>query len=91
MHCLRPRRGFARAIVACAALLSVPCAPRAGDKPQAYEIDAGFDTAPKSLYWYKEAIVAVNRDLAKSGFLVRLYGSVAVATPDVRVEVAVRT
>ena len=78
MHCLRPRRRCARAIVACAALLSAPCAPLAGDKPQAYEIDAGFDTAPQSLYWYKEAIVAMNHDLAKSGILVRLYGSVAV-------------
>jgi hypothetical protein len=78
MHVTLPSRSFARAAIACAALLSVPCALRAADKPQAYEVDAGFDTAPQSLYWYKEAIVAVNRDMAKSGFLVRLYGSVAI-------------
>lgn len=78
MHVTSPTRGVARAVIACAALLSVPCATRAADKPQAYEVDAGFDTAPQSLYWYKEAVVAVNRDMAKSGFLVRLYGSVAV-------------
>lgn len=78
MHVNFPSRSFGRALIACAALLSVPCAPRAADRPQAYEVDAGFDTAPQSLYWYKEAVVAVNRDMAKSGFLVRLYGSVAV-------------
>jgi hypothetical protein len=73
-----PSLGFARAVIACATVLSVPCAPRAADKPQAYEIDAGFDAAPQSLYWYKEAIVALNRDIAKSGFLMRLSGGVAV-------------
>jgi cellulose biosynthesis protein BcsS len=73
-----PSLGFARAVIACATVLSVPCAPRAADKPQACEIDAGFDAAPQSLYWYKEAIVALNRDIAKSGFLMRLSGGVAV-------------
>jgi hypothetical protein len=73
-----PSLGFTRALIACAALLSAPCAPRAADNPQAYEIDAGFDAAPQSLYWYKEAIVALNRDIAKSGFLMRLSGGVAV-------------
>ena len=50
----------------------------AADKPQAYEIVAGFDVAPQSLYWYTEAITAVNGDIAKSGFLLRTYGSLAV-------------
>jgi hypothetical protein len=78
MHVTSPTRFFARAVIACAALLSVTCAARAADKPQAYEVDAGFDTAPQSLYWYKEAIVALNRDIGKSGFLMRLYGSLAI-------------
>ena len=73
-----PSLGFARALIACAALLIAPCVPRAADKPQAYEIDAGFDAAPQSLYWYKEAIVALNGDIAKSGFLMRLSGGVSV-------------
>jgi hypothetical protein len=72
-----PSLGFARALIASAALLTAPHA-FAADKPQAYEIDAGFDAAPQSLYWYKEAIVALNRDIAKSGFLMRLSGGVAV-------------
>ena len=71
------RLGIARALVASAGLLAAT-AVFAADEPQAYEVDAGFDTAPQSLYWYKEAIVALNRDIAKSGFLMRLYGSVAV-------------
>jgi hypothetical protein len=66
-----------RALAAGVALLIAPHA-LAGDEPQAYEIDAGFDAAPQSLYWYKEAIVALNRDMAKSGFLMRLSGGVAV-------------
>jgi hypothetical protein len=70
--------GIVRALAASAALLLAASAAFAADKPQAYEVDAGFDTAPQSLYWYTEGIMALNRDMAKSGFLMRLYGSVAV-------------
>ena len=66
MHLTYSTPDLARAVIACAALLSVPCAPRAADRPQAYEVDAGFDTAPQSLYWYTEGIVALNGDMAKS-------------------------
>lgn len=78
MQVTLPSLGFARALIACATLLSVPSAPRAAEEPQAYEIDAGIDAAPQSLYWYKEAITALNGDMAKSGFLMRFYGSVSV-------------
>jgi hypothetical protein len=49
----------------------------AASKPQAYEVDAGFDAAPQSLYWYSEVIAAVNGDMAKDGFLLRSYGSLS--------------
>ena len=65
-----------RITAACGALL-IAFAAAAEDKPQAYELDAGFDAAPQSLYWYSEAVVALNRDMSKSGFLLRLYGSLA--------------
>jgi hypothetical protein len=40
-------------------LLLVACANAAdaADKPQAYEISAGFDAAPQSLYWYSEGLL----------------------------------
>jgi hypothetical protein len=60
---------------ACVALLT--CAARAEDKPLAYEVDAGFDTAPQSLYWYSEGVVALNHDIGKTGFLLRAYSSLA--------------
>ncbi|MEO8421623.1 MAG: cellulose biosynthesis protein BcsS [Hyphomicrobium sp.] len=60
------------------ALLACANAANAADKPQAYEISAGFDAAPQSLYWYSEGIAALNGDIAKDGFLLRTYGSLAV-------------
>jgi hypothetical protein len=81
---------FLRAVLACAAVLTAASGACAADEPQAYEVDAGFDAAPQSLYWYKGAVVALNRDMAKSGFLVRLFGSVAVyeyaATEEVSID-----
>lgn len=73
-------QGHLRVPAACAALLVVVGGNPAGatEKPQAHEVDAGFDVAPQSLYWYTAAITAVNGDIAKSGFLLRTYGSVAV-------------
>ncbi len=55
-----------------------PGAATAGDKPQAYEVDIGFDAAPQSLAWYSDGIVALNGNIAKDGFLLRTYGSLAV-------------
>jgi hypothetical protein len=53
-------------------------AAAAEDNPQGYEFDAGFDVAPQSLYWYSETVVALSRDMSKSGFLLRMYGSLAI-------------
>jgi hypothetical protein len=69
-------QGLLCIIASCAALLC-SCAAGAGANPQAYEFDAGFDAAPQSLYWYKEAVVALNRDMSKDGYLFRMYGSLA--------------
>jgi hypothetical protein len=79
MRAIRRTPGRLRVPAACAALLVVIGVNAAGaaDKPQAYEVDAGFDVAPQSLYWYTAAIAAVNGDIAKSGFLLRTYGSIA--------------
>ena len=66
--CALPRR---------AARCSLPLGA-AADEPQAHEVAAGFDAAPQSLYWYSEAITALNRDIGKDGALLRVYGSVAV-------------
>jgi hypothetical protein len=74
MRLIRLSNAIARA-AACGVLLA--CAARAEDKPQAYEVDAGFDTAPQSLYWYSEGVVALNRDIGRSGFLLRAYSSLA--------------
>jgi hypothetical protein len=63
--------------IAAAALLCAGTAA-AGEQPQAYEVDAGFDVAPQSLYWYSEGVVALNRDIGKDGFLLRAFGSLAV-------------
>jgi hypothetical protein len=76
MHAVRRSHAGLRIVTACAAMLFACGA--AADEPQAYEIDAGFDAAPQSLYWYSEAITALNRDMAKDGFLSRVYGSLAV-------------
>ena len=77
-HTTRASEGMCTT-AACVVLLLFTWANAAGaaDKPQAYEIDAGFDAAPQSLYWYSEAIAAVNGDMAKDGFLLRTYGSLA--------------
>ena len=64
---------------ASAVLLCVGAFPAAaGDKPQAYEVDAGFDAAPRSVTWYSDGIVALNGNIAKDGFLLRSYGSLSV-------------
>jgi cellulose biosynthesis protein BcsS len=76
MHAVRQSHAGLRIAAACAAMLVASGA--AADEPQAYEIDAGFDAAPQSLYWYSEAITALNRDMAQDGLLVRVYGSLAV-------------
>ncbi len=77
MHAVRRSHAGLRIAAACGAMLFV-CGAGAAHEPQAYEIDAGFDAAPQSLYWYSEAITALKRDLAKDGFLLRVYGSLAV-------------
>ena len=74
MRMIRLCNALARA-AACGVLLA--CAARAEDKPQAYEVDASFDTAPQSLYWYSEGVVALNHDIGKTGFLLRTYSSLA--------------
>jgi hypothetical protein len=78
MHAMRRIHRRLRVLAEGAALLTIACGGAAADKPQAYEVDAGFDVAPQSLYWYTAAIAAVNGDIAKSGFLLRTYGSLAV-------------
>ncbi len=78
MHAMRRIHRRLRVLAEGAALLTIAGAAAAADKPQAYEVDAGFDVAPQSLYWYSAAITAVNGDIAKSGFLLRTYGSLAV-------------
>jgi len=74
MSSIRLSNALARAA---AGMLLLACTARAEDKPQAYEVDAGFDTAPQSLYWYSEAVVALNRDMGKTGLLLRAYSSLA--------------
>ena len=54
------------------------CLSAGADTPQSHEVNAGFDAAPQSLYWYSEAISALNHDMGKDGFLLRVSGSVAV-------------
>jgi len=75
MHAVCRSHARLRIAAACGAMLS---AWGAAAEPQAYEVDAGFDAAPQSLYWYSEAITALNRDMARDGFLLRVYGSLAV-------------
>jgi hypothetical protein len=77
-HTTRASEGMCTT-AACVVLLLFTWANAAGatEKRQAYEVDAGFDAAPRSLYWYTAAIAAVNGDIAKSGFLLRTYGSIA--------------
>jgi hypothetical protein len=86
MHAIRRGQGLLRTLAACGTLLA-PCTAGADDgTPRAVEADAGFDAAPRSLYWYKAAIVALNRDISKDGFLFRMYGSLAAyayGNPDV--------
>lgn len=74
MQMIRQGAGLLRIALACGALL---LARNASAQPQAYEVDAGFDTAPQSLYWYTEGIVALNHDMGKDGFLLRAYASLA--------------
>jgi hypothetical protein len=76
MHAICRSQGLLRTATAAAALLCASAAA-AGDKPQAYEVNAGFDAVPQSLAWYSEAIVALNHNIAKDGFLLRTYGSLA--------------
>ena len=76
MHAVRRSHARLRLAAACGAMLFACGA--AADEPQAYEVAAGFDAAPQSLYWYSEAISALNRDMAKDGVLLRVYGSLAV-------------
>jgi hypothetical protein len=77
MHA-HPRGHALLAIAGAAAALLPPCATAAKDKPQAYEVDAGFDSAPRSVTWYSDGIVALNGNIAKDGFLLRSYGSLSV-------------
>jgi hypothetical protein len=77
MHPVLRSKGLLRIAASSAALLCA-CAAGAGEPPQAFEVDAGFDAAPHSLYWYSEAVVALNRNIARDGFLLRTYGSLAV-------------
>ena len=65
-------------MVASCGVLLFACAASGEEKPKGYEVITGFDAAPQSLYWYDEAIVALNRDMARDGFLFRMYGSLAV-------------
>jgi hypothetical protein len=76
MRAIRRTKGRLRVLAAGAAFFIIACAG-AADKPQAYEVDAGFDAAPQSLYWYSEAVTALNGDMAKDAFLLRTYGSLA--------------
>ena len=76
MHAVRRNHARLRHAAACGAMLISLSA--AADTPQAHEVAAGFDAAPQSLYWYSEAISALNRDMGKDGVLLRVYGSVAV-------------
>lgn len=76
MDAIRRSKGRLRIAASCGVLLFA-CAAGAEEKPQGYELDAGFDAAPQSLYWYSEAVVALNRDMSKDGFLFRMYGSLA--------------
>ncbi len=76
MHAVRRNHARLRLAAACGAMLISLSA--AADTPQAHEVAAGFDAAPQSLYWYSEAISALNRDMGKDGVLLRVYGSVAV-------------
>jgi Cellulose biosynthesis protein BcsS len=79
MRAIRRTQGRLRVLAAGTALLTFACANAAGaaDKPQAYEVEAGFDAAPQSLYWYSQVIAALNGDMAKDGFRLRTYGSLA--------------
>ncbi len=77
MHAVCRSHAHLRIAAACGAML-LACGAGAADEPQAYEVDAGFDVAPQSLYWYGEGITALNRDMAKDGFLLRVFGSLAV-------------
>jgi hypothetical protein len=76
MHAVRRNHARVRLAAMCGAMLLAASA--AADQPHAYDVAAGFDAAPQSLYWYSEAISALNGDTGKDGALVRVYGSVAV-------------
>jgi hypothetical protein len=41
-------------IAAVSAVLLCAGVAGAGEQPQAYAVDVGFDVAPQSLYWYSE-------------------------------------
>ena len=77
MRAIRRTQSRYRALAAGVALINAAFTNAAADQPQAYEVDAGFDAAPQSLYWYSGGIAAVNGDMAKDGFLLRTYGSFA--------------
>ena len=77
MNSIRPSICALHTVASCGVLLFA-CAASAEEKPKGYEVITGFDAAPQSLYWYDEAIVALNHDMAKDGFLFRMYGTLAV-------------
>ena len=77
MNSIRPSRCALHIVASCGVLLFT-CAASGEEKPKGYEVTTGLDAAPQSLYWYDEAIVALNHDMAKDGFLFRMYGSLAV-------------
>ena len=74
MNSIRPSKCALHIVASCGVLLFA-CAASGEEKPRGYEVTTGLDAAPQSLYWYDEAIVAPNHDMAKDGFLFRMYGS----------------
>ena len=83
MNSIRPSKCALHIVASCGVLLFA-CAASGEEKPKGYEVITGFDAAPQSLYWYDEAIVALNHDMAKDGFLFRMYGSLAFTTMPAR-------
>jgi hypothetical protein len=64
-------------VVAAAAAFALvaPAGAGEGGSPERAVFFSGVDTAPGSWYTYDGIVVAVNGDLSRDGFLVRLYGS----------------
>ena len=76
MSRIYPRKSIRWAAATCGLLLSSFPAG-AEEKPKGYDVSVGFDAAPSSLDFYNEAIVALNHDMAKTGFLFRMSSSLA--------------